>query len=246
MVPQRLSQHQPQAMPLQRRQPAGQRQAAAAAQQRTRLQMCTCTSAAKSLWSSCASRASTRQWLLGGRWGPRCQVGGFHSAGINMSGYDQLSKRMQTTTCPWCLLHPFASTLGLLLQVLSPLMRVSPAYGEVVMGVFALIAYQVHMRHECSTGSCPNWQHTSKTDQVRSCQQLSVLPEHMLQGFRGEYFTPNVHTNRTQAPHHLRTCCHCRHGRLRPTCSTLRCWPPQRRRRRQAVRLSAAVIALTC
>jgi hypothetical protein len=30
-----------------------------------------------------------------------------------------------------------------LLQVLSPLMRVSPAYGEVVMGVFALIAYQV-------------------------------------------------------------------------------------------------------
>jgi hypothetical protein len=32
------------------------------------------------------------------------------------------------------------------LQVLSPLMRVSPAYGEVVMGVFALIAYQVHFQ----------------------------------------------------------------------------------------------------
>lgn len=29
------------------------------------------------------------------------------------------------------------------MQVLSPLMRVSPAYGEVVTGVFALIAYQV-------------------------------------------------------------------------------------------------------
>jgi hypothetical protein len=36
------------------------------------------------------------------------------------------------------------------LQVLSPLMRVSPAYGEVVMGVFALIAYQVHMLCNCS------------------------------------------------------------------------------------------------